>query len=162
MNVAYLFCEANTVRIPFLDYDKNIYNQLIKIGGIWDAVYGGFIFKQKIYLKQIKTFFDIVCVISNITSQIKIYGFSECSKEENTLHQINSSEQFSSSHKEENLPEKLQEHLIYKLESEMRSRKFSLKTQNVYIYFNRLLCRTLRKYPEEISPDDVTEFLETR
>ena len=61
--------------------------------------------------------------------------------------------------KGQNLQEKMPQHLIYRLEVEMRSRKYSLKTQNAYVYYNKLICRTLQKIPEEICSDDVTEFL---
>ena len=57
------------------------------------------------------------------------------------------------------LPEKLSVQLIEKLEAELRSRKYSVQTRRAYIYYNRLICRTLQKTPEEIRPDDVTEFL---
>ena len=59
------------------------------------------------------------------------------------------------------LPEKLSNYWINKLENEVRSRKYSLKTKKMYIYYNCLLCRTLQKGPEEIRPDDVTQFLAT-
>ena len=61
--------------------------------------------------------------------------------------------------KEKNLAEKIPQHFILKLEAEMRSRKYSLKTQNAYVYYNKLICRTLQKNPEDIRSDDVTEFL---
>ena len=51
------------------------------------------------------------------------------------------------------------EHWQQKLEIELRSRKYSPQTRRSYIYYNRLLCRTLQKTPEAIQPDDVTEFL---
>jgi len=57
------------------------------------------------------------------------------------------------------LPEKLSDYWAGKLEEELRSRKYSPQTQNAYIYFNRLLCRTLQKPPEKICPADVTQFL---
>jgi integrase/recombinase XerD len=57
------------------------------------------------------------------------------------------------------LPEKLSVQLIEKLEAELRSRKYSIQTRRAYIYYNRLICRTLQKPPEEIRQDDVTEFL---
>jgi site-specific recombinase XerD len=57
------------------------------------------------------------------------------------------------------LPEKLSEHWRAKLETELRSRKYSLQTRRAYIYYNRLICRTLQKPPEQIQPDDITEFL---
>jgi integrase/recombinase XerD len=57
------------------------------------------------------------------------------------------------------LPEKLSVQLIEKLEAELRSRKYSVQTRRAYIYYNRLICRTLQKPPEEIRQDDVTAFL---
>jgi hypothetical protein len=47
-----------------------------------------------------------------------------------------------------------------KLETELRSRKYSRQTRNIYIYFIRTLCRALQKTPEEIGPSDVKQFLE--
>jgi site-specific recombinase XerD len=58
-------------------------------------------------------------------------------------------------------PEKLSEHWRGKLEAELRSRKYSPRTIRAYIYYNRLLCRTLQKTPEEIHSDDITQFLAT-
>jgi len=57
------------------------------------------------------------------------------------------------------LTERFSKYWHDRLENEMRIRKYSVKTQNAYIYFNRLICRTLQKFPEEICQEDVTEFL---
>jgi len=46
-----------------------------------------------------------------------------------------------------------------KLEDELRSRKYSIQTRRSYIYYNKLLCRTLQKKPEEITQEDITQFL---
>ena len=54
---------------------------------------------------------------------------------------------------------KFQEHWRLKLEAELRSRKYSPCTLNSYVYYNRLLCDTLQKAPEEIYPEDITQFL---
>jgi len=59
----------------------------------------------------------------------------------------------------EQLPERFNKHWQNRLENEMRARKYSIKTQNAYIYFNRLFCRTLQKFPQDIFQEDVTEFL---
>jgi len=56
-------------------------------------------------------------------------------------------------------PDKLSEHWRNKLEAELRARKYSKETRRAYIYYNRLICRTLQKTPEEINPHDVTQFL---
>jgi hypothetical protein len=57
------------------------------------------------------------------------------------------------------VPEKLNEYWRVKLETELRSRRYSPKTRNTYIYFIRTLCRILQRTPEEISPDDVKQYL---
>jgi site-specific recombinase XerD len=57
------------------------------------------------------------------------------------------------------LPEKFSEHWQNNLDTELRSRKYSLQTRRAYIYYNKLICRTLQKTPEEILSNDVTEFL---
>jgi len=57
------------------------------------------------------------------------------------------------------LPEKFSDHWRGKLDAALRSRKYSPQTQKSYIYYNTLLCRTLGKSPEEIRPDDITEFV---
>ena len=45
------------------------------------------------------------------------------------------------------------------LEAELCSRKYSPKTRRSYIFYNRLLCQTLKKSPNDITADDVTQFL---
>jgi site-specific recombinase XerD len=46
-----------------------------------------------------------------------------------------------------------------RLETEMRSRKYSPSTHAVYVHFNRMLCKKSQKTPDEISPDDVKRFM---
>jgi len=58
-----------------------------------------------------------------------------------------------------NPPEKLSDYWRGRLEAELRSRKYSPQTRRAYIYYNRQICRHLQKTPEEIRPDDVTQFL---
>ena len=57
------------------------------------------------------------------------------------------------------MPIKFSEHWEKQLLNEMRSRKYSLNTQNSYVYYNSLFCHTLQKSPEEIQPNDLTVFL---
>jgi site-specific recombinase XerD len=57
------------------------------------------------------------------------------------------------------LPEKFSNFWIRKLEDELRSRKYSLKTICSYIHYNKAFCRTIQKQPEDISGDDVKHYL---
>jgi len=59
MNLIYLFCEDEAVKIPFLGFNNEIFKHLIQFGGVWDALHRVFIFKRQLFLKQLKAFFDI-------------------------------------------------------------------------------------------------------
>jgi site-specific recombinase XerD len=57
------------------------------------------------------------------------------------------------------LPEQFSDFWRNNLEIELRSRKYSLKTIRSYVYYNRVLCRTLQKKPETVSTDDIKRYL---
>jgi site-specific recombinase XerD len=59
------------------------------------------------------------------------------------------------------LPEVFPKRWEIKLETELRSGKYSRRTILSYVYYNRLLCQTLQKSPEEIQSDDIKQFLAT-
>jgi site-specific recombinase XerD len=46
-----------------------------------------------------------------------------------------------------------------KLRAELHSRKYSLKTINAYLYYNRDFCQTVQKQPENINEDDLKKYL---
>jgi site-specific recombinase XerD len=54
---------------------------------------------------------------------------------------------------------KFSEYWRNKLETELRSRMYSPQTRRAYIYYNSLICNTLRLTPEEINGEEVTQFL---
>ncbi|MCL2833642.1 MAG: tyrosine-type recombinase/integrase [Treponema sp.] len=56
-------------------------------------------------------------------------------------------------------PEKFDAYWQEKLEDSMRAVKYSSRTVQAYLYYNRLICRTLQKPPEKIRPPDITQFL---
>jgi site-specific recombinase XerD len=57
------------------------------------------------------------------------------------------------------LPERFSDFWRKNLEIELRSRKYSPRTIRSYIYYNRVLCRTLQKTPEAISTEDIKHYL---
>jgi len=113
MNIAYLFCESDGIRIPCVNFDEKVLNRLSELDSFWEKSWDFEIIKNEPLL---------------FSSSLLL------------------SEYFSNS---------LQE----KLENEMRARKFSLKTQAAYIYFNRLFLRTMQKSPNEVTQEDITNFL---
>jgi site-specific recombinase XerD len=46
-----------------------------------------------------------------------------------------------------------------KLTTELHSRKYSPRTIASYVHYNRALCRTLQKSPENITGEDITSYL---
>ncbi|MDR0320425.1 MAG: tyrosine-type recombinase/integrase [Treponema sp.] len=165
MKLVYFFCECAVIRAPLFGHDRRLFNLLIAKGGVWDNVRQEFVFTQS------KTWdcnlFDIPCVRVDETAPIpiSISGFWERPWEEDCQAEVPSViGAFNKQGKKPlsaafRAPEKLSEDWKIKLETELRSRKYSLKTRNIYIYFIRSLCRVLQKTPEEISSDDVKHFL---
>ena len=160
MEVVYLFCDSGVVRIPFFDYDRNLFRLLAtQGGGLWDSVRQEFVFKGETTTERFnRTLSGIprVWVEENVPIQPKIFGFFECPQEKpvEDCHRADFPTPDLLS-----LPEKFTEHWRLKLEAELRSRKYSLRTIHSYIYYNCLLCRILQKPPEEIRKEDITKFL---
>ena len=181
MSIVYLFKECSSIKIPFLGYNNEIIKQLTHSGGVWDADYNGLIFKKKIDVNYLKSIFSIICTVTNNDlsdysgKRIQYYGtFKDFCKTNITFMDSNKgsinykkrkllSETKADTNIEMSLNCSLQvkipEYMLRKLEFEIQSRKFSIKTQKAYIYYIKLLCKTLQKSPEEIHSDDVTEFL---
>jgi site-specific recombinase XerD len=57
------------------------------------------------------------------------------------------------------LPDMFSESWIKKIETELRSRKYSPQTRVAYVHYNRALCRFLQKPPEVITPEDIKKYL---
>ncbi|MCL2600868.1 MAG: phage integrase N-terminal SAM-like domain-containing protein, partial [Treponema sp.] len=56
-------------------------------------------------------------------------------------------------------PEYFSPHWKEKLETELRARKYSPRTRTTYLHYNRSLCRSSRKAPEDITGDDIQAYL---
>ena len=119
-----------------------------------------------IKVKAEKPINDISVVEDKVPSATPCLEYSETKtfsafvKESTKQNKAYSSSPFSFP-KPPSLPERFSEHWQSRLETELRARKYSPQTRRAYIYYNRLICRTLQKPPEEISPEDVTQFLAT-
>ena len=139
MEVVYFFCESGVIRVPFFDYDEKLFRQCVKQGGLWIRERSEFILNPvKNVEALLLNFTGKVCILVKETSQepVRIVGFLKRS-----------------------WPEIFSEHWRGKLDDSLRARKYSLRTQRLYLYFNRLLCNVSGKKPEEIESDDITRFL---
>ena len=168
MDVVYLFRESDSIRVPFYGYNPpDIFRLFIRGGGSFDRQNSQFIFKHDLNVELLRQSINVPFVLFDEVSsaQYKIFGFFNCpiiNKSdiscETNKRNISCNQPLSFPY-QFSFPEKFSERWLNKLETELRSRKYSLATQKAYIYYNRLICRTLQKTPEEIRRDDVTEFL---
>jgi site-specific recombinase XerD len=180
MRVVYLFCEAGVTRIPFYRYNPGMFKIFIHMSGCtWNKGEYEFIFSRPVDIVELrKNLGDIPCVQISDTNRnrVKVFGFinpeNEDINEDCRLNEkpvmttpvtqtqfIQSAEKFYSFPVLRKKPERFSQHWIDRLEMELRARKYSPSTRKTYILFNKLLCRTLQKIPEEIHGYDVTEFL---
>ena len=167
MEVVYVFCEAASVRIPFFDYDQHLFRLLLSVGGgIWDNDRQEFIFDRSVHLARFRfvaLYIPYVLVDENSSRRISVFGFGNFSQEEtsgvNPVPVPDPPQKIYTMLGPLPPPEKFPERWESKLEAELRSRKYSPRTRRAYVYYNRLLCRTLHKPPEEIRGEDVTRFL---
>ncbi|MCL2252760.1 MAG: tyrosine-type recombinase/integrase [Treponema sp.] len=162
MDVAYLFRENGGSTVPFYGRNDALYRELILLGGVWDAAFHGFVFNKTIEPEKVAGIINVVSITApeqGKNYRLNVIGFLEKpwknDENKNTAGQKISKCQFINREQEE----KLSDDWIQKIEGEMRARKYSAKTRNSYIYFNRILCRTLQKTPEEITSNDITSFL---
>ena len=64
MEVVYLFCESDVIRIPFYDYDRRLFNLLVSKGGAWDKSRYQFIFGRNMNVQQFcRSLSDVPCVL---------------------------------------------------------------------------------------------------
>jgi hypothetical protein len=173
MDVIYLFKNSVSVQTPFYCYDPELFRVFVHGGGFWDKCSRTFAFNHVINAETLSKNFSVPCVLVEETSgSLKVFNFFE--------HSLNVAPNITP-HNENiqkpvirsvincgspfvfpvsmPLPEKFSEYWRARLEAELRSRKYSMRTRRAYIYYNRLICRALQKSPEEIHPGDITQFL---
>ena len=130
---------------------------------IYNFSRSNFVFRQGLGAVQSNRIFQDVYVwvedSSTAPAPVRISGFWERPWEQEDSPEENPA------YVKDSIPKpplvKFPEHWQTKLEAELRSRKYSIRTLRLYVYYNRLLCETLLKPPEEISQEDITQFLAT-
>jgi site-specific recombinase XerD len=160
MDVVYLFYEQNSIRIPFFSYDRGLFKSLCGSRlGQWDNVDHQYIIqKPSCDDEQLRKIFadrPYIEVEKDPQMPIVVNSVPYSDPEAGTG--------IASSHVPlYEMPEQLSDYWIEKLESELRSRKYSPRTRDAYIYYNKALCRWLQKTPEKITAGDIKNYLAYR
>jgi len=167
MNAIYIFFENNEVRIPFSDYDKSLFTQLVKSKmGHWDNITKQYRISRSNYdpdtLKaalQGRTFIEVGKEAENSITE---HGFlageqpvTETKTEVSPEIKTDANETASTS----DIPAYFSAYWQLKMDEAMCARSYSPKTRKSYIYYNIEFHRWLQKKPEEVSSDDVTRYL---
>lgn len=160
MKVVYLFKENENFRVPFFGSDLNLFVFLKEQGGKWNKDRNEFVFQKSTSIFGLSRLFPnvpFVQVDESSAFPFRVSGFFR-QEPEKAVDKIELKEDY------HELPpprpeEKFNIHFEDKLQTELRARKYSRRTINSYVYFNRLLCRNLQKSPAEIQGEDVKFFL---
>ncbi|MDR2144674.1 MAG: phage integrase N-terminal SAM-like domain-containing protein, partial [Treponema sp.] len=174
MEVIYLFYEAGRIRIPFFDRDSEIAKRLSEfLPGYWDRDHNQYILKYQVSLKQCAAAFEgrpFLEVGKEYGSKVIINGFFErrwfFPKYSESTRVAGNRAAADAGNRDMNCivsavsrPEKLSATYIDRLETELRSRKYSQKTINMYIHFNKALCKWLQKTPPEMTDQDIKIYM---
>ena len=162
MEIIYIFCEAQQLRIPFFGYDQHLYHFFIAHGGKWNKIRNEFILDGKLNAEKLygyKPGVPLVLIKDQSAVPLKVLGFFGRSWENIAIEYQPTEECPVPVSSTIPMPDQFPRHWDIKLEQELRSRKYSTNTIRLYIYYNHLICNTLRKIPEDITTDDIKQFL---
>ena len=161
MDIVYLFCDSDSVRIPFTGKKSAVFNRLEKDAVSRDYFRNELIFKRKANVNQFGSALEgivTVWVDENSDDMPKVFGFFEqpwhYASVDVTDTSIDSLTRIAIP-----LPEKFSSRWKTSLETELHAVKYSHKTIRAYLLFNRLLCQTVQKTPEEMNLEDIKKFL---
>jgi site-specific recombinase XerD len=179
MDVVYLFYENGGVRIPFFDYDEDLFSKLRSSRlGYWDNASRQYVilnFDGGHNKKKLSELFNnrhyievdkrmpmpvIVNCLSYRTLKPKMNDpsmYGACSHPRPEIYSVPGMHTPVYS-----LPEQFSDAWREKLEYELRSRKYSIRTIEAYIYYNKALCRWTQKTPEKVTAEDIKNYLAYR
>jgi site-specific recombinase XerD len=172
MDAVYLFFEKENIKIPFYNFDKSLFNRLVKSNmGHWEQSEKQYkIARSKYNHDQMKNVLfgkPFVEVGKEADYSIDTYNFitgekpapekmirAETCKEAPETYRVSQAQG-----QESGLPDQFPGNYIAMLETEMRSRKFSQHTRTAYISHNKALCKWLQKPPEDVTSYDIKRYL---
>jgi site-specific recombinase XerD len=157
MEVAYLFKESGSIRVPFSGYDERLFN-FFAARGKWDKARSEFILDGNTGIERftVDSMVPFVLVEDRSPVPVRVFGFFGRPW---AIAVDNKPKAHRPALTPPVLPGAFPKHWETKLETELRSAKYSHRTMQSYIYYNRLLCQTLQKPPKEIQSDDIKRFL---
>lgn len=184
METIYVFYVDDKIVAPFYDYDKDLFLRLVKSNeGSWDAQKRQFVLKR-LDSDQLDRIFNgrvYVEIEKDSNAPSVVHGFfgrtwplSEMAEDAmSTLPVLSCRRLFHTKPRTTrqtsddkaciaqsmSLPELFAADWQKKLKIELSSRKYSAKTAESYIHYNRAFCRTMKKGPLDVNADDIKAYL---
>jgi site-specific recombinase XerD len=169
MDVVYLFYENDAIRLPLFAYDKVLFARILHTRICrWDNYSQRFTLKQKDRAALIKEALEGIpyvevdanrgkpIYVGNFFSHIEAAGEAGEEALDGAAKTVGAGE---APVGREYPPDMLSGEWITKMETELRSRKYSPKTRAAYAHYNKALCRFLQKTPEDVTPEDIKKYL---
>ncbi|MDR1249929.1 MAG: tyrosine-type recombinase/integrase [Treponema sp.] len=161
MDVVYLFHENGGVQLPFFDYDKVLFTRILQTRLCqWDKQRQRFTLAQKDCAALVKQALDgvpYVEVNADCANTVFVGNFFSDDAAVGKAAQL--ADNGAARARQKRLPDMLSPAWIKKIETELRSRKYSPQTRAAYVHYNKDLCLFLRKTPENIAPEDIKKYL---
>ena len=172
MDAVYLFFENENIRIPFYNYDKGLFTQLVNSRlGHWVQSGRQYSIPRSKYdrdrLAKIFSGRPFVEVDREPDNPVIVNGFF--SDNQSAPQEIEPSAANAALPETRFVPDtrtpagSLSDHFFdtwrEKLETELRSRKYSPHTRTAYVNYNQALCQWLQKTPDAVTNEDIKRYL---
>lgn len=164
MNTVYLFFDDENIRIPFYNYDKALFNQLMKSGmGFWDKSENQYFISRSQYdLERLRKIFGgkpFVEVCKEANNPLIVHDFLSLEKDDETEIENFTEENAEPVNTKCDLPNSFFKHWKEIMNVEMHARSYSPHTKRAYVNYNIALCKWLNKTPEAVTSYDIKRYL---
>jgi site-specific recombinase XerD len=169
VELVYLIYQGNRITVPFYGYETGLKRELFRrlrgaAGSFWDPVGNNFVLLRQSYPggEVERLFLGMPYAEAGKSPEqsmifhIDPYGKGDVPEPARIPKGLDDARCISGARR---LPERFSEGWQKKLETEMRSRKYSPRTIAAYVLFNRAFCRIMQKTPEEASQEDIKRYL---
>ena len=147
MNPIYLIYNGNETRIPASDNDYHMHKLFCEAGkGIWKDDSMEFVFNRKLNADKLSLLLPESTIVKVNNSPPQIMGIKGF---------FNRPWLDTENEKNNYFPDDWKN----RLKAELRARKYSINTINLYIYYNKSICQWLKKTPDLITSEDVKNYL---